>query len=403
MGIMEKQQKKNIVGKMILNEDFFDNVETSDIVSDEVPTEISYGSFDYKMKVVFYFNISGYDFFKLKNTPFSQMMKRMFMVIDNCHFCGTHVTRIYVAGYNNKDDVYDITDELLNNTSNFAQYLCNWFDKHRKDVSDGMLITIELLLNKKSNVSINTINRGICNIMKTSIVSEKFFSTMCMKNDQRTMIIFQKNVEKPNESERAFEGIHASVWNFSRFVYDIERIIGIDDGSFKRPEDFRKMDYVNAIHKCKFPNYFRKLIDVVKNNKDTEMIGYIYTPVSFWFKYNKPVSVDEVVEFIRTKMIDKLSVIDISMFSKGFKTDKMDFLFVVQCDKLKDYSMLNNGVIDIDDGKQYKVSLSEKMNVEYTVKFIKKNMTVYGTERSLKTFYDNAVDYYKTDIKAKLL
>ena len=24
--------------------------------------------------------------------------------------------------------VVDITDELLNNTSNFAQYLCNWFD-----------------------------------------------------------------------------------------------------------------------------------------------------------------------------------------------------------------------------------------------------------------------------------
>ena len=72
-------------------------------------------------------------------------------------------------------------------------------------------------------------------------------------------------------------------------------------------------------------------------------------------------------------------------------------------DKLKDYSMLNNGIIDIDDGKQYNVSLSEKMNVEYTVKFIKKDKTVYGTERSLKSFYDNAVDYYKTDIKAKLL
>ena len=56
---MEKHQKKNIVGKMILNEDFFDNVETSDIVSDEVPTEKSYGSFDYKMKVVFYFNIKN--------------------------------------------------------------------------------------------------------------------------------------------------------------------------------------------------------------------------------------------------------------------------------------------------------------------------------------------------------
>ena len=195
---MEKHQKKNIVGKMILNEDFFDNVETSDIVSDEVPIEKSYGSFEYKMKVVFYFGVSGYDFFKLKNTPFSQMMKRMFMVIDNCRFCGTHVTRIYVVGYNNKDDVYDITDELLDNTSNFAQYLCNWFDKHRKDTSDGMLITIELLLNKKSNVSINTIKRGICNIMKTSIVSEKFFSTMCMKNDQRTMIIFQKKCRKTN-------------------------------------------------------------------------------------------------------------------------------------------------------------------------------------------------------------
>ena len=400
---MEKHQKKNIVGKMILNEDFFDNVETTDIVSDEVPTEKSYGSFDYKMKVVFYFNISGYDFFKLKSTPFSQMMKRMFMVVDNCHFCGTHVTQIYVAGYNNRDDVYDITDELLNNTSNFAQYLCNWFDKHRTDASDGMFITIELLLNKKSNVSINTINRGVCNIMKNSVVSEKFFATMCMKNEQKTMIIFQKNVETPNKSERAFEGIHASSWNFSRFVYYIERIMGIDDGSVKSPEEFRKEDYVYAIHKCEFPNYFRKLIDVVRNNKDTEMIGYIYTPVSFWFKYNKPVSVDEVVEFIRTKMIDKLSVIDISMFSNGFKTDKMDFLFVVQCDELKDYSMLNNGLIDIDDGKQYKVSLSEKMNVEYTVKFIKKDKTVYGIQRSLKGFYDNALDYYKTDIKAKLV
>ena len=96
--------------------------------------------------------------------------------------------------------------------------------------------------------------------MKTSIVSEKFFSTMCMKNDQRTMIIFQKNVEKPTESERAFEGIHASAWNFSRFVYYIERIMGIGDGNVKTPEEFRKMDYVNAIHKCKFPNYFRKLM-----------------------------------------------------------------------------------------------------------------------------------------------
>lgn len=391
---------------MILNEDFFDNVETSDIVSDEVPvpTEKSYGSFDYKMKVLFYFNISGYDFFKLKNTPFSQMMKRMFMVIDNCHFCGTNVTRIYVAGYNDsKDDAIDITDELLNNTSNFAQYLCNWFDKHRTSEDNRMLITIELLFNKKSNVSINTIKSGICNIMKSSIVSEKFFTTMCMKNDQRSMIIFQKNVENPTESERTFEGFYASSWNFSRFVYYIERIMGIDDGSVKSPEEFRKEDYVYAINKCKFPNYFRKLIDVVRNNKDTEMIGYIYTPVSFWFKYNKPVSVDEVVEFIRTKMIDKLSVIDISMFSNGFKTDKMDFLFIVQCDELKDYSMLNNGVIDIDDGKQYKVSLSEKMNVEYTVKFIKKDKTVYGTEMSLKTFYNNAVDYYKTDIKAKIL
>ena len=401
---MENYQKKNIAGKMILNEDFFDNVETTDIVSDEeVPTEKSYGSFDYKMKVVFYLNISGYDFFKLKNTPFSQMMKRMFMVIDNCHFCRTNVTRIYVAGYNNKDVAYDITDELLNNTSNFAQYLCNWFDKHRTDTSDGILITIKLLLNKKSNVSINTVNRSVCNIMKTSVVSEKFFSTMCMKNDQRTMIIFQKNVENPTESERTFEGFYASSWNFSRFVYYIERIMEIGDRNVKSPEEFRKMDYVNAIHKCKFPNYFRKMVDVVRNNKDTEMIGYIYTPVSFWFKYNKPVSVDEVVEFIRTKMIDKLSVMDISMFSNGFKTDKMDFLFVVQCDKLKDYSMLNNGVIDIDDGKQYKVSLSEKMNVEYTVKFIKKDKTVYGTERSLKAFYDNAVDYYKTDMKAKVI
>ena len=125
--------------------------------------------------------------------------------------------------------------------------------------------------------------------------------------------------------------------------------------------------------------------------------------MQFWFKYNKPVSVDEVVEFIKTKMINKLSVIDISMFSNGFKTDKMDFLFVVQCDELKDYSMLNNGFIDIDDGKQYKVSLSEKMNVEYTVKFIKKDKTVYGIQRSLRGFYDNAVDYYKTDIKAKLV
>ena len=400
---MENYQKKNIAYKMILNEDFFDNVETSDIVSDEVPIEKSYGSFEYKMKVVFYFNISGYDFFKLKNTPFSQMMKRMFMVVDNCHFCGTHVTQIYVAGYNNRDDVYDITDELLNNTSNFAQYLCNWFDKHRTDTSNGMLITIELLLNKKSNVSINTVNRGICNIMKTSVVFEKFFATMCMKNDQWTMIIFQRNVENPTESERTFEGIHVSALNFSRFVYYIGRIMEIGDESVKTPEEFGKMDYVNAIHKCKFPNYFRKLIDVVRNNKDTEMIGYIYTPVSFWFKYNKPVSVDEVVEFIRTKMINKLSVIDISMFSNGFKTDKMNFLFVVQCDKLKDYSMLNSGVIDIDDGKQYKVSLSEKMNVEYTVKFIKKDKTVYGTERSLKSFYDNAVDCYKTDIKAKIL
>ena len=72
-------------------------------------------------------------------------------------------------------------------------------------------------------------------------------------------------------------------------------------------------------------------------------------------------------------------------------------------DKLKDYSMLNNGTIDIDDGKQYKVSLTEKLNVEYTVKFIKKDKTVYGIERNLKSFYDNAVDYYKTDIKAKLV
>lgn len=402
---MEKHQKKNIADKMILNEDFFDNVETTDIVSDEeVPTKESYGSFDYKMGVVFYFNISGYDFFKLKNTPFSQMMKRMFMVIDNCHFCGRNVTRIYVAGYNDsRDDAIDITDELLNNTSNFAQYLCNWFDKHRTSEDNRMLITIELLFNKKSNVSINTIKRGICNIMKSSIVCEKFFTTMCMKNDLRTTIIFQKNVENPTESERAFEGIYASSWNFSRFVYYIGKIMGIYDGSVKSPEEFKKIDYVNAIHKCKFPNYFRKMVDVVRNNKDTEMIGYIYTPVSFWFKYNKPVSVDEVVEFIRTKMIDKLSVMDISMFSNGFKTDKMSFLFVVQCNKLKDYSMLNNGLIDIDDGKQYKVSLTEKMNVEYTIKFIKKDMTVYGTERTLKTFYDNAVDYYKTDIKAKIL
>lgn len=388
---------------MILNEDFFDNVETADIVNDEIPVEKSYGSFDYMMKLVFHFSISGYDFFKLKNTPFSQMMKRMFMVIDNCHFCGSHVTRIYLAGYNSKDNAFDITNELLNNTSSFAQYLCNWFDKHREDASDGMVITIEMLLNKKRNVTINTIKRSVCNIMKSSIVSEKFFTTLCVKNDVRTLIAFQKNVEWPTLSERAYEGFYATAWNFSRFVYYIEKIMEIGDGSANSPEEFRSMDYVNAIGKCKFPNYFRKLLDAVRNNKSTDMIGYIYTPVSFWFKYNKPVSVDEVSEFIRTKMIDKLSVIDISMFSKGFNTDKMSFLFVVQCDKLKDYSMLNNGTIDIDDGKQYKVSLTEKLNVEYTIKFIKKDLTVYGTGRSMKSFYNNAVDYYKTDIKASLI
>lgn len=326
MDIMEKEQKKNIVGKMILNEDFFDSFDDENI--DEVTKEEIIPSYENNLLICHYIptNKKLLGRKSIDIIPLVRIIKQFFSIIQTLRFVGEYNVKIWFLGIDllksevlNNHKVEELIIEIDNDRITEKDYLKNICYKlydiyeETEELKGTMNISLTLQMNFEAVlVPFMTFLNDYRKFHRYGLSVSKLGCLSGLGAKKPTMNFYKGDINSEPlwkvDSDNFDRITLSSVWNLAIKIFGTDNKYYNTEEKNKLFSDGKSNNIYSPVLDSSCPNFLKKMALYFKRKREHYLCDII--------GYNHKGGVVNVVIYLDTKDYDSMTVKNIVDYIK---------------------------------------------------------------------------------------